>query len=167
MKGKGIVRAWKKGVISSLLKQGFTYEQAKVVASSRGALLEVRSVDNLITALGKQYVCNVIIDANTGLTYHAIGTDNTTPLTSDTTLGTETARKLYTSRTRSGNVITLSAFYTAAESTYAIEECGVFGGSTASATPDSGVLFSHYLLVYDNTAGLVDLTFDYELTITA
>jgi hypothetical protein len=53
----------------------------------------------------------------------------------------------------------------AANCTYAIEEVGIFGDA-ASATPDSGTLFSHALLEEDNSAGANDLTFDYELTVS-
>jgi hypothetical protein len=159
------MKAWKLGVIPALLDQGHDLKQAQQIAKDKGALVTKQEVDNLITSVGKQLLCNVIIDANTGLTYHAIGTDNTTPLAGDTTLTEEQSRVLFSSRSRAGNVTSLSAFYTAAESTYAILECGIFGGATASGTPDSGKLFSHYLQSYDNSGGTVDLTFDYELTL--
>jgi hypothetical protein len=121
---------------------------------------------NLIVTSGKELVGDVLIDVEAvGLTYHAIGTDNTTPTVSDTALNTEASRKLWTSKTRLGNVISFGAFYLASESSFAITECGVFGGSLATATLNTGALFSHYLQSYDNSGGAVDLTFEYELTI--
>ena len=124
--------------------------------------------NNLIVTVGKNLVGDMLIDTagyDTGLTYHAIGSDNTAVAAGDTTLTVEEARKVITSKTRVLNEITLSTFYTAAESTYAIEEAGIFGHSTATGAADSGVLFSHYLVSFDNSGGLYDLTFTYVLTI--
>ena len=79
-------------------------------------------------------------------------------------LGTEENRKAITSRTRLLNIDTYSTFFTAGESTYAIEEAGIFGHD-ATGVADSGVLFSHWLVSFDNSGGVYDLTFDYVLTI--
>ncbi len=124
--------------------------------------------ENLIVTSGKSLLCDMLIDAvgyDTGLTYCAIGSDNTAPAITDTTLTVEEARKAITSKTRLVNVITLATFFTAAESTYAIEEAGIFGHSTAGAAPDSGILFSHWLVNFDNSLGAYDLTFTYVLTL--
>jgi hypothetical protein len=132
-----------------------------------GALTTIEG-KNLIVTAGKQLVADMLKDTSgydTGLTYQAIGTDDTAPAITDTALGTESARKAITSKTRSGNELTFSTFFTAAESTYTIASAGVFGHSTASATPDSGVLFSHWLVSFDNSGGLYDLTLDYILTL--
>jgi len=128
----------------------------------------VKEGENLIVTVGKQLIGDMLIDESgydTGLTYCAIGMDNTSPAITDTKLGSEANRKAITSKSRSGNEITLSTFFTAAESSYAIEEAGIFGHSTASATKDSGVLFSHWLTSFDNSAGNYDITIDYVLTI--
>ena len=123
------------------------------------------TVHNLIVTSGKVLVADLLIgDVTTGLTYHAIGTGTDSPAVGDTTLTSEQERKAFTTRTNSSNEITLSCFYTAAQSTYNIKECGIFGGA-ASAVADSGTLFSHYLQSYDNSGGTYDLTFDYVLTI--
>ena len=128
----------------------------------------VKEGKNLVTTAGKELVGDLLIDRtdyDTGMTYHAIGSDATAVAVSDTTLTVEEARKAITSRTRSGAVITFSTFFTAAECTYDIQEAGVFGHSTASATPDSGILCSHYLVDFDNSGGLYDLTFDLVWTV--
>lgn len=130
--------------------------------------LIVKEGQNLIVSTGKALVGDMLIDESgydTGLTYCAIGTDDTAPAAGDTTLGAEAARKAITSKSRAGNILTLSTFFAAGECTYAIEEAGIFGHSTASVTPDSGVLFSHWLVEFDNSGGSYDLTFDYVLTL--
>ncbi len=142
----------------------------KLTAYYKGTNIIAKVIEgpNLIVTVGKQLVGDMLIDTggyDTGLTYCAIGSDATAPVVGDTTLTVEEARKAITSRTRLVNVITLATFFTAGESTYAIEEAGIFGHSTASAAPDSGILFSHWLVSYDNSGGLFDLTFTYILTI--
>jgi hypothetical protein len=124
--------------------------------------------NNLRVTVGKQLLGDMLIDVSgydTGLTYQAIGTGTTAVAITDTQLTTESARKIITSRTRSGLVLTFSTFFTAAQATYNIKEAGIFGHSTASGTANSGILFSHWLVTFDNSGGLYDLTFDYVLTI--
>lgn len=166
LKGRSVMRGWKRGVIPALLGAGKTLKEAQEIALRCGALRHISRVDNLIVTAGKGLVGDLMVDEESaGLAYHAIGTGTTTPSASDTELTTEVERKLWASRDRTGNTVDLSAFYPAAECTYNIKEAGVFGGAAASATPDSGTLFSHYLQSYDNSAGSVDLTFDYSVEI--
>lgn len=168
------------GIIARFLKWLLRRERLDILAISgliritatdplTGAVVEVVESHNIIPTVGKQAIGDALIDAaaqfDTGITYCAIGTDSTTPVLSDTALGTESARKAITTKTRSSNTLTFSTFFTAAECTYAIEEVGLFGTSTASASADSGVLFGHALLSYDNSGGAVDLTIDYLLRI--
>ena len=128
---------------------------------------------NLIVATGKALIGNMLIDAgaqwDTGLTYCALGSDNTAPAIGQTQLvnegGGAAMRKTITSKTKVVNEITLSTFFTAAQSTLAIEEAAIFGSSTADGTENSGVMFARWLVSFDNSGGLYDLTFDYVLTI--
>jgi len=130
--------------------------------------LIVKEGNNLIATVGKGLVGDLLIDTagfDTGLTFCAIGSDNTAPNVADTTLTVEEFRKAVTSRSRTVNEITITTFFTAAESTYAIEEAGIFGHSTASVTPDSGIIFSHWLVSFDNTGGVYDITISYILQV--
>lgn len=146
----------------------------KLTAYHRGTkkVAKVLEGENVICTVGKQLVGDMLIDESgydTGLTYCALGASSTTPTVGDTQLGDEgggeAMRKTITSKSRSGNEITLSAFFTAAQSTLAIEEAGIFGHSTAGAAENSGVLFAHWLSSFNNSEGNYDLTFDYVLTI--
>ena len=127
---------------------------------------------NLIVSVGKALVGDMLIDEtgyDTGLTYCALGASDTAPAAGNTQLGDEgggaAMRNQITSKSRSSNEITLSTFFTAAQSTLAIEEAGIFGHSTAGAAENSGVLFSRWLVSFDNSGGLYDITIDYVLTI--
>ena len=125
---------------------------------------------NLIVNSGKALLGDMLIDRSgydTGLTVCAIGTDNTEPNDNDTTLGTEAARKAITTRVRVGLSVQLTTYLAYSECSYAIEEAGIFGHSTAQAgTPDSGELFSRWLLSFDNSGGEADMTIDYMLPVS-
>lgn len=153
--GKSILKIYEAG---SLDVNGLILRRAKPV--------NVLTTKNLIVNTGLYLVGDILRNSGvqTSLTYHSIGTDDTTPLVTDTLLNNEVSRKQFVVRTRSLSIVTFSVFYLASESTYVIEECGVWGGA-ASATLDSGILFAHYLQNFDNSLGSFDLTFDYELTI--
>jgi hypothetical protein len=166
----GICRmeAWKPGVLGLIRARMpfMSLRDAKVMARLQGACVHSQEVHNLVVTIGKQFVGDMLIAADTlGLTYFAFGTGVNVPAIGDTALQTEQKRGTFTSRVRSGLICTLDAFFTAANSTYFIKECGIFGGISATVTPGSGTLFCHYALSYDNSAGANDLTFEYQLTI--
>ena len=132
-----------------------------------GKVLDVIDIDNLIVTVGKELVGRMLIDEagyDTGLTYCAIGTNAAVPLVINTLLGTEVARKAITSKTRASNIITLSTFFTGAESTFNIKEAGIFGHD-ADGTPNTGDLFARALLAYDNSGATADITIDWIITI--
>jgi hypothetical protein len=54
----------------------------------------------------------------------------------------------------------LACFFLAAEGNFNYTEAGIFGTSSASGTPNSGVLFAHTLYTYSKTVS-VALTNDY------
>ncbi len=121
----------------------------------------VKEGKNLIVNVGKYLVARMLIDEATydvGFTHQAIGRDATPPVVGQTILIDEANRLAITTKTRLLNEITMSTFFTAAQSTYNIKEAGMFG-HTAGA-----IMFSRWLVSFDNTGGLWDLTFDYILT---
>lgn len=127
---------------------------------------------NLIVTVGKTQLGNMLIDTagyDTGLTYCALGADNTAPAIGQTQLVNEgggvAMRKTITSKTIVVNEITLSTFFTAAQSTLAIEEAAIFGHSTASGVRNSGIMWSRWLASFNNAGALYDVTIDYVLTI--
>jgi len=164
--GRCTLLAWKRDEIPARMRAGLSYPQAKYYAIADGCLVDMVKVRNLIVTLGKGLVGDLLIGVETvGLTYHAIGTGITAPNVADVLLTTEVARKAWSTRVRTVSTLTLDAFYLASESTFFIKECGVFGGATASITPNSGTMLSHFLLSYDNSAGSNDLTLEWQLAI--
>lgn len=133
-----------------------------------GKIVRIIKGKNIVCTAGKQQIGDMLIDVadyDTGLTYQAIGTGTTVPTAADIKLTTEANRKVFTNKARIGIEIIFSTFFTAAQCTYNIKEAGVFGHSTAGGDADSGIIMSHWLVSYNNSAGLMDLTFEYILTI--
>ena len=117
-------------------------------------------VKNIVPLSGRTAIARRLVNAaaleNEGMiTYGAVGTGITVPTNSDTTLGTELARKLAATRTNTDNKITIWIFFTTAEANGSLKEFGLFG-EAASATADSGTLFQRVLIdkVKDNTKTL-------------
>jgi hypothetical protein len=85
---------------------------------------------------------------NPKITYVAIGTSSTAPTVTDTKLGAETFRKKISSYANGASVgeILVNGYLNASDAVgTAIAEVGFFGGNTASATPNSGILVAHGL----------------------
>jgi len=166
LRGHSVLRAWTPGVIPFFLGRGIPFREAQQRAWAIGYLKYTDVAFNLVVTDGKGLAGDLLIgEVTTGLTYHAIGTGTTTPAVGDTTLTTESNRLAITSKSRAGAVITLSTFFLAAQCTYNIKECGIFGDQ-ATGVADSGTMLCHYLQSYDNSGGSYDLTFDYDLTIS-
>ena len=122
----------------------------------------------MFVTAGKVLVAKMLIDEagfDTGLTYCALGTDDTPPALANEALGAEAVRKAVTTKTRASNEITLTTFFLASEAALAIEEQGVFGHSTAGPGADSGVLFNRNAVAYDNSGGGFDIIVDVVVTI--
>ena len=78
--------------------------------------------------------------------YLALGTGNTAVTNSDTTLDTEIFRTPVTSQTKTGTGAVQTDFVVLdSEAVASIEEVGIFGGASATASADTGVLISRIL----------------------
>ncbi len=165
MRGRVVMRAYPAGLLPWLMRCGMEYDRARHKAAEW--VEHTVESDNIIVTSGKVLVAQMLMEEtgyDTGITYFAIGTDSTTPVVGDTALGTESARLTITSTSRTVNAVTFSTFFTVAQSTYNIKECGLFGHSTAGAGSGSGELFNHAAVAFDNSGGSYDLTFDVVIT---
>jgi hypothetical protein len=107
-----------------------------------------RTIKNTITDSGlnmlRETMRGIITDAE--IKYIAVGTNNTAVSTSDTQLGTEVFRKAVYSKTAvSTGVLQTIAILTETEAVANIQEIGVFAGSTASITANTGIMISRIL----------------------
>lgn len=110
---------------------------------------------NIVPTVGRSLLAQAITAQLAAITdievnYTALGTGTTTPANGDTTLVTETYRKLVASQSYSSNIAYNTAFYLASDTNGTFYEHGIFINGTASA--DSGTLFSRVLL--NNPTGI-------------
>ncbi len=123
-----------------------------------GNIIDVKRMKNLITNVG----LNMMRDGLYGpggaqdleIKILGIGSDNTAPLVTDTTLGTETFRKARTSQSKPGTgQQTYVQYIDPTEAIGVIEEFGWFAGAAALVgTPNSGIMVSRVLYSRVKTA---------------
>ncbi len=95
-------------------------------------LIEQRNINNLVVATGKSHIAARMTSNTTAVMSHmAIGSANVAPTTSDTALGTESARVALDSANVVSNVVTYVATYGAGVGTGPITEAGVFNDPSA------------------------------------
>ena len=126
-------------------------------------------VKNIVPLSGRTAIARRLVNAaslaNEGIiTYGAVGTGITVPVAADTTLATELARKLASTRTNTDNTIIVRIFFTTAEANGSLKEFGLFG-EAASATANSGTLFQRVLIDKVKDSNMT-LTVESEITIT-
>jgi hypothetical protein len=98
--------------------------------------------------------------------YCAIGTDNTAVTATDSVLGAEVFRMPYVAIDNALTTTVNASFYiTTTDYVGSIEEVGIFGGSTASGTVDTGYLLSHVLWSYTKS-GSEELLIEYVITLS-
>ena len=122
-----------------------------------GKLFKHDLIKNIITdvALNKEIEILLGNAPDLEIAYMAFGTDNTTPTASDTTLGSESARyQPTTAFARNGVGVTEGSFFLTSSDLVGvnIEEIGVFCGSSATASADTGTLLSRILWSFSKTA---------------
>lgn len=102
-----------------------------VLRDSLGNIKTDFTVPNLVVSSGKTFLAARAVGTPTVMSHMSIGTGNTAPAGSQTTLTTEIARVALTSGTSSGNVITYVASFPAGVGTGSITEAGIFNASSA------------------------------------
>ena len=113
-----------------------------------------QTINNMVTDAGlnllRETLRGTITDAQ--IKYFAVGTSSASVLATQTQLGAEIFRKPVYSRTAGATGILQSiAILTETEAVANIQEIGVFAGSTASATTNSGIMISRILYSRNKT----------------
>jgi hypothetical protein len=109
---------------------------------------------------------NLLRDGKSGannpkITYFALGTGSSTPGASNTALDTEVFRKAVTTFTNGSTGEILIALYLSPTDAVGINiaEVGLFGGSAASLTPGTGVLYARGLYSHPSKANTESIQF--------
>lgn len=93
---------------------------------------DTRYLKNLVVATGKAHITARMTSNTTAVMSHmAIGSANVTPTTSDTALGTESARVALDSANVVSNTVTYVATYGAGVGTGPVTEAGVFNAGSS------------------------------------
>lgn len=103
-----------------------------IVDSITGELKLNRKEKNLVVTAGKNLIISRLASNGSAVIDHmAVGTNNTAPNVTDTTLNTELTRVALTSVSPAGNAITYVATFGVGVATGALVEAGLFNSSTA------------------------------------
>ena len=134
---------------------GWKSEVTVTVRDLVGNTTDVVEIHNLITTVAFNMVRDGLYGGVSDLEvkYFALGSDSTAPAIGDTTLGTETFRKIRTSQSKPGNGQSKFTLYIApGEAIGAIEEFGWFAGAAAGAGADTGIMIARVLYSRVKTA---------------
>ena len=120
---------------------------------------------NIITTSGKSLIAQRIGNESVnGITYLAVGTDDTTELASDTELGNEVYRNQITQAINSGNKESIKYFLSSTQANgNDLVEAGLYGG-VASDTADSGTLVGHVTFDKIEKTSSIAVTFLWDIT---
>lgn len=124
---------------------------------------------NMVVGVGRQAILGLMAGTETvGVTYIALGTSSTAVTDNDIQLGAEACRSQMVERTVSGDNLIMSAFFNGGATGVAsdFKEAGVFGGTTATGTANSGILYCRALVNFDNTSAQ-NITATWTLTLAS
>jgi hypothetical protein len=119
----------------------------KVQVKQDGVIVEEKEIYNRVMNLALDEFIKVLYDnPDMNIEYLALGTDNTAVADNQTKLVTEIFRCAYVSRTKTATGELTTVFVVNdSEAVATLEEIGIFCGSSASATVDTGTMSSRIL----------------------
>lgn len=111
-------------------------------SDKNGNEIHRRTEKNLVVTTGLQAIAAIMIDElpQECAVYLAMGTGSTAPAAGNTKLGTETVRKIVTTKTRSSGTVIYRFYFLTGEAVGDFTEWGVFLEATSAA--DSGRLLN-------------------------
>lgn len=115
---------------------------------------------NLVVTAGKSWIASRMGSASAAVMSHmAVGTNNTTPAGTDTTLNTEIARVALTSSTVNSNTIQYVATFPAGTGTGALVEAGILNAASV------GTLLSRTTYTVVNKGAGDEMTITWVITV--
>jgi hypothetical protein len=130
-------------------------------------VLDIKELHNLAVTSGKNLLRDFLNnDGVDGLTYFAVGTDNTAAASGDTTLGTEVFRKLFTQTNKTSGSLNIKTYVGSTEGNgNTLTEAGLFGGA-ATGVADSGTLYARATFTGIVKTSAIGVTFDWDCGFT-
>jgi hypothetical protein len=133
-----------------------------VLKDEKGRVKETRKMENLIVNNGKYGIADQLIASPTinKPSHFAVGTGSTAPSATQTALVSETGTRVtFSSKTRSGKVVTMVGTFAAGNGTGALTEAGIFNASS-SGSMYSRVTFS---VINKGASDSLELTWTYTI----
>lgn len=143
----------------------------KIYDAKTGELKRQYKTKNILPTIGRSAIAAQLAGQETNdlkATYIAYGTGTDSATNGDTILKTEVYRKAVSSGTYSNNIAYIAGFLTAAEDADTYKEFAIFGdgiATTATGSPDTGILFSRVLQTITKT-GIDVLVIEWAITIS-
>ena len=132
-----------------------------------GKIINTIKKHNLITTLGKNLARDLLGIASgiTGMNYIAVGTDDTAAAITDTVLGTEVHRAVFTDTVYDTAKVTFKYYLDSSTANgETLVEAGLFGDD-ATGVKDSGTLFAHVIHTEIVKTSSVAVTYSWEISI--
>jgi hypothetical protein len=133
-----------------------------VLRGPDGQIKQERQLHNLIVTTGRDAIVEQLVGSPAIDTpsHMAVGTSGTAPAAGNTALGGELDRQALTSKTRSGNVLTMVGDFGAGDGTGAIQEAGIFNAAS------SGTLYARAVFSTINKGADDSLEITWDLTLS-
>ena len=125
-------------------------------------IINEETIFNRITDLGLNTWADALVGtaSDIEIKFLALGTDDSVLDDTDTQLGVEVFRTQDTALSRTATGITQSEFFLLdSEALNTIKEIGIFCGSTATSSADTGLMLSRILWDSDRTSGATSVRF--------
>jgi hypothetical protein len=145
-----------------------TNVKIEVIDVDTNELLQTIEKHNLVTTLGKNLVRDMLGMASgiTGLNYIAMGTDDTVAAITDTVLGAEEHRDVFTDTLYDTAKVTFKYYLDSSTANgVTLVEAGLFGDN-ATASADSGTLFARVVHTDIVKTSSVAVTYSWDITIS-
>ncbi len=130
-----------------------------------GGIDEIQEIDNTVCTVGKALIANSLWQASidTRVNKIALGSGTNAPAAGDTTLQTEVYRNDLASGNNVSNVVTLTGFFSATETSGTYREAALFINGTGSA--DTGTILSRVAINITKSAAQT-MTIEWTITIS-
>ena len=120
----------------------------------------VQETENLVVTAGKNWVADRMNNANTVMTYMAVGTGTNAAAAGDTTLQTENDRNALTSTTVTANAVAYVATWAAGDATAGLTEAGIFDAAS------SGDMLARTVFSVVNKGAADSMTITWTITVS-
>ncbi len=166
--GRVALRTWDRRADERLWRlrerEGVLNEAISALMSEGYYPTKQRLKNNMVVNTGFNLLLSFLggVSGTAGLQYVALGSSTVSPAPTDTQLGTEVSRIAVTSFSQQPNDLTVTGYWGTGQANVSLAEAGIFGNG-ATATANSGTLYSHVGFAAFTKDDLESLTAQWDL----